>query len=68
MTVNAKRETLTIKETAQILGIGLNQAYAACKNGEIHCIEIGHRKLVPKKWLHRMLDRKLVTEALPEGS
>ena len=51
----AERKTLTIPETAKILGIGLNQAYEAAKRGEIPTIRIGKRILVP----HEALEQKL---------
>jgi len=47
MKQKAERKTLTIPETAKILGIGLNQAYEAAKRGEIPTIKIGKRILVP---------------------
>jgi excisionase family DNA binding protein len=47
--------TLTIAETAKVLGIGLNQAYEAAHRGEIPTIKIGSRILVPKAALEKML-------------
>ncbi len=52
----AERKTLTIPETAKILGIGLNQTYEAAKRGEIPTIKIGKRILVPLAALRRMLE------------
>ena len=52
----AHRKTLTIPETAQLLGVGLNQAYEAAKRGEIPTIKIGKRILVPVAALERMLE------------
>jgi len=48
------RRTYTIEETARILGIGRNQAYAAA-GVEIPVMKIGKRKLVPAAWLEKKL-------------
>lgn len=49
------RETLTVPEAGQRLGIGRNQAYEAAKRGEIPTIRIGSRILVPTAALDRLL-------------
>jgi excisionase family DNA binding protein len=49
------RATLTIKETAKVLGIGVNQTYHAVKTGELFTIRIGGRLLVPRARLEKML-------------
>ncbi len=49
------RQTLTVEETASLLGIGRNSAYAAVRSGAIPTVRIGKRYLVPKvalaEWL-----------------
>ncbi|HAN64462.1 MAG TPA: DNA-binding protein [Rhizobiales bacterium] len=50
-----ERKTLTIPETAKLLGVGLNQAYEAARRGEIPTIRIGRRILVPVAALERKL-------------
>ena len=50
-----KPKTQTIDEAAKELGIGINQAYAAAKRGEIPTIKIGKRILVLREPLKRML-------------
>ena len=50
-----KRQTYTVEEAAEILGIGRNSAYEAVRRGEIPAIKIGKRVLVPKAALDRML-------------
>jgi excisionase family DNA binding protein len=47
MKQTTERKTLTIPETAKVLGIGLNQAYEAAKRGDIPNIRVGKRILVP---------------------
>ncbi len=51
----AKRDTLTVDEAAARLGIGRSAAYAAVKRGEIPALRIGHRLLIPRAALDRML-------------
>jgi excisionase family DNA binding protein len=53
--LRAAARTYTIKEAAQILGIGRNQGYAAAHAGDIPTIRIGQRLLVPRDALHRLL-------------
>lgn len=50
-----ERKTQSIRETAKILGIGVNQAYEAARRGEIPTIKIGKRILVPVAAFERML-------------
>ena len=50
------RRTYTVEEAARLLGIGRNHAYEAAKRGEIPCIKIGKRIVVPKAAIDRMLE------------
>jgi excisionase family DNA binding protein len=50
------RLTLTVEEAARILGISRAVAYEAVAHGEIPCIRIGKRILVPKAALDRLLN------------
>ncbi len=52
----AEPVTLTVRETAMLLGIGRNQAYEAVMSGNIPAIKIGDRWLVLRGPLKRMLD------------
>lgn len=45
--VFANRLTLTIDETAELLGIGRTLAYEAARTGRLPTIRIGRRVLVP---------------------
>jgi excisionase family DNA binding protein len=47
--------TISVKDAAKRLGIGINQAYEGAKSGEIPSIRIGNRILVPKAALERLL-------------
>ena len=50
------RSTLTVEETAEILGLSRAFAYEAVSRGEIPSIRIGRRILVPKVALERLLN------------
>lgn len=49
------RGTLTVAQTARLLGIGRVSAYEAIHRGEIPSLRIGRRILVPKAAIERML-------------
>jgi len=48
-------ETLTVKEAADRLGLGLNQAYEGLRHGQIPGYQIGTRWIIPRaafeQWL-----------------
>ena len=50
-----ERQTLSVIETAKILGIGRNLCYDRIKMGEIPVIKIGRRLLVPRSALGKLL-------------
>lgn len=50
------KETITIVEAAQRLGISKNLTYAAAAAGQIPTIRIGYRILVPVKAFNSMLN------------
>lgn len=47
--------TLSVEETAKLLGIGRNLCYERVKTGEIPAIKIGRRLLVPRSALEKLL-------------
>ncbi len=51
-----QRLTMTVEEAAVGLGISRATAYDAVSRGEISCIRIGRRILIPKVALERLLD------------
>jgi excisionase family DNA binding protein len=57
MNSNSQSERLTynVAEAGKILGLSKNAAYVAAKNGQIPCIKIGKRLLVPKIQLEKLL-------------
>jgi excisionase family DNA binding protein len=52
---NLERLTLTVDEAAALLGLSRNLAYAGVASGEIPCVKIGRRILVPRLALERLL-------------
>lgn len=49
------RDTCTVEEAAQILGVSRPTAYRHAKSGELPSIRIGGRRLVPVAQLRRLL-------------
>ncbi|MBY5849722.1 helix-turn-helix domain-containing protein [Rhizobium leguminosarum] len=50
-----RRETSSVEEAAERLGIGRNQAYQAVRRGELPHIRIGKRVLILNAALDRLL-------------
>ena len=50
-----EKQTFSVPEAAEILGLGRNGGYDAVRRGEIPVIKIGKRLLVPKAALDRLL-------------
>jgi len=48
--------TLSVEETAKLLGIGRNLCYERVKTGDIPAIKIGRRLLVPRRALEKLLE------------
>jgi len=54
-TPSLQRETLSVEEAAEALGIGRTLAYEAVRRGDIPTIRIGRRLLVPRGAPDRLL-------------
>jgi len=52
---NNGRLTYSVKEAAELLGLSKNSTYQACLTGEIPCLRIGKRVLIPKAKLEQLL-------------
>ncbi len=50
-----ERWTLSVPETAKVLGIGRNLCYDRVKTGEIPAIRIGRRLVIPRAALEKLL-------------
>ena len=55
---HVERMTLTVAEVAQMLGIGLNNAYSLVGSGRLPSVKIGRQIRVSKKVLEDWLDRE----------
>lgn len=53
--VEDEKPTMSIRAAASELGVGLNQAYAAARNGELPVLRVGKRMLVLTVPFRRML-------------
>jgi excisionase family DNA binding protein len=51
-----ERPTVNVEEAAMVLGIGRGQAYRAVNSGELRCVRIGKRVIVPTSALRELLD------------
>ena len=51
--------TMTIEKAARTLGVGRSSAYEAARCGDLPAIRIGHRLLVPRAAIERMLGESL---------
>jgi excisionase family DNA binding protein len=60
------RETVGVAEAAEQLGVSRRSAYKAAHSGELPCIKIGKRLLVPRRALERLLDGQ-AARAAQEG-
>jgi excisionase family DNA binding protein len=49
------RNTLTVAEAGEVIGIGRASAYQAANSGDLPTVRIGRRLLVPVAQLKRML-------------
>ena len=49
------RPTFTVAETAALLGVSRDAAYDAIRRGEISSLRLGHRILIPRSALTRLL-------------
>jgi excisionase family DNA binding protein len=50
------RLTLTVEETARLLGISRSTAYECVRTGELPSVNFGRRVLIPRHRLQRLLD------------
>ena len=55
METASKKKTLTIKEAAEVLGIGRGLAYRMAESGSIPTLRLGRKLLVPRQALTQLL-------------
>jgi Helix-turn-helix domain len=49
---------MAVPEAGKLIGLGRNASYEAARRGDIPCIRVGRRIMVPVAAFHRMLDVK----------
>ena len=55
-----EKQTYSVKEVAELLGIGLNLAYQLVQQGEIQSIKLGFkRRVVPKAVIDKLLQNSI---------
>lgn len=59
--------TMTIEEAARTLGVGRSSAYEAAHRGDLPAIRIGHRLLVPRAAIERMLGEPIPGQTKEEA-
>jgi excisionase family DNA binding protein len=57
-----RRLTLTVGEASQVLGVSRSYAYELVRRGELPCMRLGRRIVIPVRALDALLDR-VTTEA-----
>ncbi len=60
-----ERQTLTVQEAGDILGISRSTAYEAVRRGELPVIRIGRRLVIPRVAVERLLKEAGQPDALP---
>jgi excisionase family DNA binding protein len=53
----ARRLTLTVGEASQVLGVSRSYAYELVRRGELPCMRLGRRIVIPVRALDALLDR-----------
>jgi len=53
--VNKDKETLTVAQCAEELGISTNLAYSLIREGKLPVVRLGRRLVVPRKGLDALL-------------
>ena len=51
-----ERLTYSVREAAELLGLSRNSVYQGCLKGEIPCLKVGSRILIPKAKLEGFLN------------
>ena len=59
--------TLKVEEAANLLGISRGLAYEMVRLGKIPSIRFGHRLLIPRRALNRLLDGNVDMEVKQDG-
>ncbi|MBA7715265.1 hypothetical protein ES703_124306 [subsurface metagenome] len=66
--MDEEKLTLTVSETARLLGISRGLAYEMVRTGEISSVRFGKRVLVPRRALERLLEKGQPLQSLAPKS
>ena len=55
----AEKLVLTVREAADILGISDDLVYKLTACGEIPCLHLGRRRVIPMRAINEMLERSM---------
>ncbi|WP_406238523.1 helix-turn-helix domain-containing protein [Nocardia sp. NBC_01009] len=47
--------TVSVPDTARLLGVGKSTVYTAVKSGEVPAIRVGSRVRIPSRWVRKVL-------------
>lgn len=53
--MSVERQTMTVEEAAEVLGISRNLAYELVQRGELPSLRLGRRVVVPRAAMERLL-------------
>ena len=56
---NDERLVLTVREAADSLGVSDDLVYELIARGEIPCLHLGRRRVIPRRAVHVLLDRAM---------
>jgi excisionase family DNA binding protein len=62
VTLKELPEVLTIEQVAEYLGVGRSTMYDAARRGDVKCVRLGRRLLVPKARLEDFLTGEIGEE------
>ncbi|MGH9235566.1 MAG: helix-turn-helix domain-containing protein [Acidimicrobiales bacterium] len=54
--ISIRRLTLTVAEAGQVLGVSRSYAYELVRQGQLPCMRLGRRIVVPVRALEALLD------------
>ena len=56
---NDERLVLTVREAADALGVSDDLVYELTARGEIPCLHLGRRRVIPRRAIEMMLERAI---------
>jgi len=66
--MDSEKLTLTVSETARLLGISRGLAYEMVRTGEIPSVRFGKRVLIPRRALEKLLEQGQVAALVQSKS